>query len=79
MKIIESNSPDLKALKAKAVADLDLQLLKKIREVDGMDFIFCQEFYHVVMATSIEDNQLPIIASTALEELLINTKNGGDI
>lgn len=76
MKIIEPDSPELRELKAKAIAELDRPLLAKIRAFEGEKFIYCEEFYDLVKSNAFKDS-IPIIVNSELEELMKKSMSGG--
>ena len=76
MKNIQPESPELRSLKAKAIAEMDIQLMAKIRALEGEEFIYCEEFYDMVMVTSFQ-KPIPIVVSTQLEEFLLKNMCGG--
>ncbi len=66
MKRIQPNSPELREIKAKAIVSYDVPLLEQIQEVEGKEFIHCETFLDLLQASSIEENDLPIVEGTEL-------------
>lgn len=74
--LIKPNSPELRELISKAVNEMDLPLLAKIRAVKNKEFIFCSDFLQLLMATS-EPESVPILVATELDNSLYNVMSGG--
>ncbi len=76
MKVIQPNSQELRDLKTKAIQGFDRPLLAKIKELEGKEFVYCEEFYDVhIAATSIPD-MVPVVVSTDLEKVFADLDSG---
>ena len=79
MKIVQPNSPELRELKAKAIASLDKPLLAKIRAVEDQEFVFCETFFECLQATSqVTPLKSPIIVATEVENVILQTMRGDE-
>lgn len=70
MKLIQPYSPGLRELKAKAIIELDRPLLAKLQEVEGSEFLYCETFLDLLMVSSDESNDLPVVESSKLSAVL---------
>lgn len=79
MKVIQPNSPELRELKAKAIASLDKPLLAKIRAVEDQEFVFCETFFECLQVASMDPPETsPVIVSTEVENVILQTMRGDE-
>lgn len=79
MKVIQPNSPELRELKAKAIAEMDKPLLAKIRAADGEEFVFCETFFECLQAASqVTPLKSPVIVSTEVENVILKAMRGDE-
>jgi hypothetical protein len=77
MQLIQPNSEEARALKAKAIVNRDYPLLEQLQEVEGKEFFYCETVLDLIQVSSIEGNEIVAIEATELREAFKSVIEGG--